>query len=76
MKIQTQLCSRCGSELKEMKKSTQLQGKSTSPITVTIFKCTDKVCQAASDKRVADFKQQLLEREEKKLARLQANAKA
>lgn len=58
-------CTKCGSLVVETEKFIRQSGNPLYPITVTRYRCTNDSCQAETDKKIADLKQQRLDREER-----------
>lgn len=68
-------CSKCGSPLVLVTKTTRQSANPLYPIIVTKYRCTNNECQASTDKKVADAAEQRAEREERAKNRTQVHVK-
>ncbi len=73
-KFPTPTCSRCGSKLILLKEKVEKSQNQQSPTTTVTYKCTNKECQAAADKKMAELLQRKKDLEALQAANAQAAA--
>lgn len=71
-----QTCNRCGKNLIELKRKVEKSATQQSPITTTVYKCSDKACQAEIDRKMAEMRKRREEQEALAEQRLKAKATA